>query len=315
MNKSLKNLITSKNCEVIDEGKEYILVKSNDTGLFYFVNNKGISSDGFYYAENFKNGFATIQKCENSKLQHLNKFWQLSKPFLKSYGFNYGCAIIKDENNAYRILNQDFRLSQRFTFADNYYDGLARVQSSWDGRYRYIDDEGLLSDSYYFAGNYKKGFASVLTRKNAPRCLRDLLGNLSKNKTRIGTMTYNYFKNKISAVDILKEFPNDPLLKVFVERNEMKKILNEIRDKYENLSDITSEIRKSYIERANAIKKLLDVTVENAKLLQYDEKLNSPQSLIPQELENVKEEQDKNIVDDIAKSFSLPPDKSPENFR
>lgn len=315
MNKSLKNFITAKNCEVIDEGKEYILVKSNDTGLFYFVNNKGLSSDGFYYAENFKNGFATIQKDENSKLQHLNKFWQLSKPFLKSYGFNYGCAIIKDENNAYRILNQDFRLSQRFTFADNYYDGLARVQSSWDGRYRYIDDEGLLSDSYYFAGNYKKGFASVLTRKNAPRCLRDLLGNLSKNKTRIGTMTYNYFKNKISAEDILKEFPNDPLLKVFVERNEMKKILNEIRDKYKNLSDITSEIRESYIERANAIKKLLDVTVENAKLLQYDEKLNSPQSLIPQELEKVKEEQGKNIVDDIAKSFSLPPDKSPENFR
>ncbi len=315
MNKSLKNFITSKNCEVIDEGKEYILVKSNDTSLFYFVNNKGLFSDGFYYAENFKNGFATIQKYENSKLQHLNKFWQLSKPFLKSYGFNYGCAIIKDENNACRILNQDFRLSQRFTFADNYYDGLARVQSSWDGRYRYIDDEGLLSDSYYFAGNYKKGFASVLTRKNAPRCLRDLLGNLSKNKTRIGTMTYNYFKNKISAVDILKEFPNDPLLKVFVERNEMKKILNEIRDKYKNPSDITSEIRKSYIERANAIKKLLDVTVENAKLLQYDERLNSPQSLISQETKNVEENLDKNIVDDIAKSFSLPPDKSFENFR
>lgn len=103
--------------------------------------------------------------------------------------------------------------------------GLRLVEEN--SRYHFIDADGNQSGNDFFelASPYAiDGFAQVAVNAEDPFCWRDLLGNLSQNKTYFGKRIFQYFKGYIELDQLLsdKKLPCDEKLIDFVIKKETR---------------------------------------------------------------------------------------------
>ncbi len=110
-----------------------------------------------------------------------------------------------------------------------------------NNRYYFIDADGNQSGNDFFelASPYAiDGFAHVAVNAEDPFCWRDLLGNLSQNKTYFGKRIFEYFKGNIKLDQLLsdKKLPYDEKLVGFVARHEERSLpVSRSKKKFENM--------------------------------------------------------------------------------
>lgn len=203
-------------------------------GKYYFQDEKGnLSKDSYYYAENYKNGFALV---------------------LKEAGGRF----------FFRDLNGKLRKDNYF-YATSYSNGLAAVRKEENEKMYFLDLNGQLSEDCYetiFDGASRHP-AYVVVREDAGSCYkyRDGLGNLTYEnvQTDIGDDYYNYIHNKITVFDLYDEyFGNEKFLKAIMKHEE--ELLIQAYEHCRNFNDI---------ERLNNLKENISEYIKDKAYEQY----------------------------------------------
>lgn len=144
-----------------------MLIKENDG--YFFKNENEEKSEKYFYAEEYVDGYALVQKEENGKWQYRNKEGKLSEKYFQASPYSLGVAVVRKTANS------------PFNFLDIY---------------------GNESEDFYSATLYKDGYSLVQKERNGANLYRDVFGKLSKETTEIGDYSYKYMKKEIKKSDI-----------------------------------------------------------------------------------------------------------------
>lgn len=110
---------------------------------------------------------------------------------------------IQNCDGYFQFINEDNKRNGQFFFANEYKNGNALVKCMGEKYFRYRDLDGILSEEFEQAGDYNQGFAMVLVDNKLK--YRDIAGNLTDEKTKLGGDLLSYLDGKISALEVPNE--------------------------------------------------------------------------------------------------------------
>lgn len=172
------------------------LEREND--LYYFIDSDGKRSENFYFADEYKDGYALVQREENGLWKYRDLLGNLSEEYFMAEPYQYGIALIRKGEKS---------------------------------PYNFIDIYGKKSEDYVFATRYNDGYALVQKEKKGKQLFRDVFGKTSEEKTEVGDIAYEYMSGKIEKKDIPRHFFFDESFRLKVLSEEVR------RDKLKNLND------------------------------------------------------------------------------
>ena len=120
------------------------------------------------------------------------------------------------------------------------------------GAYRYTNIYGELdADKYVIAGAYINGFAKVYI--NGEKYFRDLIGNVSKQHTKLGETFNRYNNDEIKALEIPEEFLADDKLFNMVVKLEKDRTAYDWLTTQEEIDEIveTLKLKREAVVSAN----------------------------------------------------------------
>ncbi len=219
-------------------------------GAYYFENEKGNLSEGYYFAKDYSDGFALVRKEEDGPWCYRDREGKLSEPYCHARDYSDGFALVqKEKYGPYYFRDIEWNLSEGYYFAKSYSDGFALVQKEKYGPYYFRDIEGNLSEGYYDARDYSDGFALVQKEKYGPGCYRDMCGRVTDARTVSGKALYDLYEGKIEAQEIPIEFFEDERFKDKVveithdrSKKEVESYIDE--DKYKELTESCYYVEK-----------------------------------------------------------------------
>ncbi len=196
--------------------------------------------------------------------------------------------------------------SRHFYYAREYKDGFAVVKVlKTDKYFRFRDDEGNLSCYFKIIKDYEEGFALVLPQSNKWK-YRDMLGRISKGKTKSGVAFYKLYKGILNVEDLDYHFFSDD---IFVQG-----VIKLIKDKYTHLAqDKVNDLKIAILSIINS--KLEIVNKKRIKAYKKCSSLLKP----PIEIQNperlVNEEYYKSIIQKLIDRYINIASKEPEKIK
>lgn len=205
---------------------------------FYYINQNGNKSEKFFCAEEYRNGFAKVQKYKAGSVYFRDVDGNLSERFHDAYNYCNGFALVcKGPTDAWQFRDIQGNLSEGFYDAYNYHNGFAIVRKGPIDAWQFRDTQGNLSEGFYSVVNYQGSFAKVQKAFQGPYQYRDIYGNLH-NSLQEGTDALKKMQTKQLASEQTQNNSCATIEEYF--KNEVSAYALSPKDIYNNLNKIVA---------------------------------------------------------------------------